>query len=247
MGFKKLKTLILKNTPRKLVNIYQEPIKKENEKLDPFSTLSYSQEGEDLILKRIFEGQKTGFYVDVGAHHPKRFSNTYLFYKIGWRGINIDAMPGSMAIFKEIRPNDINLEIGVSKEQEEKIYYMFNQQAINTFSEIEAKKKLNIEKFKVVETRKINTLPLRMILKQYLPKHTKIDFITIDVEGLDFEVIQSNDWENYRPKIVLVEDLNNFHLTKLNHNRVFKELNKNGYELVAKTYNTLFFKNIRQD
>ena len=62
----------------------------------PFGSLCYSQEGEDMILGKIFSGQKHGFYVDVGAHHPLRFSNTYLFYLKGWRGINIDAMPGSM-------------------------------------------------------------------------------------------------------------------------------------------------------
>ena len=57
---------------------------------------SFSQEGEDLVLARIFEGKKNGFYVDIGAHHPTRFSNTHYFYRRGWSGINIDAMPGSM-------------------------------------------------------------------------------------------------------------------------------------------------------
>ena len=78
-----------------------------------FATKSYSQEGEDLLLRRIFEHQKIGFYVDVGAHHPFRFSNTYLLYKRGWRGINIDAMPGSMRLFRKFRPRDTNIECGV--------------------------------------------------------------------------------------------------------------------------------------
>src|SRR5690242_3324544 len=64
---------------------------------------SYSQEGEDRILHSIFETVADGFYVDIGAHHPKRFSNTYLFYQRGWRGINVDAMPGSMVRFKRVR------------------------------------------------------------------------------------------------------------------------------------------------
>lgn len=80
-----------------------------------YHTKSYAQEGEDMILHRIFERQSVGFYVDVGAHHPFRFSNTYLFYQKGWRGINIDAMPNSMRLFNRFRPRDINLECGISK------------------------------------------------------------------------------------------------------------------------------------
>ncbi len=74
---------------------------------------SYSQNGEDRILARIYERQRYGFYVDIGAHHPFRFSNTYLLYKRGWNGINIDAMPKSMELFNKYRNRDINIECGV--------------------------------------------------------------------------------------------------------------------------------------
>ena len=74
---------------------------------------SYSQEGEDLVLARYF-AKSSLIYVDVGAHHPTRYSNTYLFYSQGWRGINIDAMPGSMDAFRRDRPRDINIEALVS-------------------------------------------------------------------------------------------------------------------------------------
>jgi hypothetical protein len=75
--------------------------------------LSYAQEGEDMVLRRIFEDQPLGFYVDVGAHHPVRFSTTYFFYRRGCRGINIDATPGSMDAFRRLRPRDINLEVAI--------------------------------------------------------------------------------------------------------------------------------------
>src|SRR5436309_16100262 len=81
-----------------------------------YGNLAYSQEGEDLVLRRIFETQAKGIYVDVGAHHPFRFSNTCLLHKRGWRGINIDAMPGSMTLFERFRPLDVNLELGVGVE-----------------------------------------------------------------------------------------------------------------------------------
>ncbi|ETD27688.1 hypothetical protein [Helicobacter canis] len=75
---------------------------------------SYSIEGEDRIVRALlWQKHDKGFYVDVGAHHPFRFSNTYLFYTQGWSGINIDATPGSMKAFNKYRPRDINLEVGV--------------------------------------------------------------------------------------------------------------------------------------
>ena len=83
----------------------------------------YSQEGEDILLSRIFGEQTEGFYVDVGAHHPRRFSNTCFFYKRGWRGINIDALPGSMKVFQKLRPHDINLELAVSEREQVLTYY----------------------------------------------------------------------------------------------------------------------------
>ena len=78
------------------------------------SRRAYSQEGEDLILHRVFENQNTGFYVDVGAHHPVRFSNTYFFYLRGWSGINIDAAPGSIRKFAWKRRRDLNLEAALT-------------------------------------------------------------------------------------------------------------------------------------
>ena len=93
---------------------------------DGYSKKSYSQEGEDMILQRLFEKQKTGFYVDVGAHHPRRFSNTYFFYKKGWCGINIDAMPNSMKRFNRSRPRDINIEKAISENEKILKYYGFN-------------------------------------------------------------------------------------------------------------------------
>lgn len=78
-----------------------------------YGNVSYSQNGEDILLEAIFYKQQKGFYVDVGAHHPIKYSNTFLLYKRGWRGINIDAMPGSMKTFAKYRKGDINIECGV--------------------------------------------------------------------------------------------------------------------------------------
>src|SRR5690554_5496726 len=81
--------------------------------------INYSQEGEDQVLKRIFENQNSGFYVDIGAYHPFKYSNTMHFYRQGWRGINIDASKNSMVEFNKHRPKDINIELAVSDQIEQ--------------------------------------------------------------------------------------------------------------------------------
>jgi FkbM family methyltransferase len=242
MGISALKKFFFKITPKKILNIYQEPIKKQLSELDIYSTLSYSQEGEDLILKRIFEGQKTGFFVDVGAHHPKRFSNTYLFYKTGWRGINIDAMPGSMDRFKEVRPEDTNLEIAISDKEEKLIFHIFNESALNTFDSLHAEKFSLNTNYKVIEKKELRTFPLGEILKKYNPEGKQIDFMSIDVEGLDLNVLKSNNWIKFKPLIILVELLEMKSINEIKKSEIYLFLISKDYVFFAKTLNTCFFK-----
>ena len=206
-----------------------------------FQTLSYSQEGEDLVLKRFAGEKENGFYVDIGAHHPFRFSNTYLFYKLGWRGINVDAMPASMKAFNIARPKDINLEIPVSDKKQVLTYHIFNEPALNTFSLEEAQKKDGLRDYKIIQKIELETLPLSEILDKYLPENTEIDFLTIDVEGLDFAVLRSNNWNKYRPNLILIESLRNS-LEEMNENEIYQFLKAEGYQIFAKTINTMFFK-----
>jgi FkbM family methyltransferase len=206
-------------------------------------SISYSQEGEDLILERYFENVSTGFFIDIGAHHPKRFSNTFLLYKKGWRGINIDPMPGIMKLFNKIRPNDINLEIGISKIENILTYYIFNETALNTFNKEEAnfKANLNPTKFFIERKIQINTYPLYLILDKYLINSNKIDLMTVDVEGLDMEVLASNDWSKYRPKIILVEELRTNINMLLSNSEIYNFLKSHNYSLHFRTYNTSFY------
>jgi hypothetical protein len=212
-----------------------------NNNLDGYATKSYSQEGEDMILKRLFGGQKFGFYVDVGAHHPKRFSNTYYFYKKGWRGINIDAMPGSMIAFDKLRPRDINIERPISDKKQILTYYAFNEPALNTFSKELAVEYENGNYF-IKFTRDIETTTLEDVLDRNLPKNQDIDFLSVDVEGLDFMVLKSNNFEKYKPKIVLIEILGNS-FSEIENNKIADYLRQCGYSIFAKTVNTVFFIN----
>ncbi|ANV97513.1 hypothetical protein BBW65_01225 [Helicobacter enhydrae] len=215
-----------------------------------YSSSSYSQEGEDLILKRIFEGQKRGFYVDIGAHHPYRFSNTFLFYKQGWNGINIDAMPNSMRLFKLLRPRDINIESPIGKDQESLQYFSFNEPALNTFDQTRVEKILQNPSYKLLKTYTLKINSLDKILSQHIKNDRKIDFMSIDVEGLDLEVLQSNDWTKYRPKILLVEKLSTDSrgggIQEILSSPLHSFLESQQYEFFAKTFNTLFFKDKEQ-
>lgn len=204
---------------------------------------SYAQEGEDMVLQSFFEGKKNykGFYVDIGAHHPHRFSNTAYFYKHGWRGINVEPTPGAIKAFKTFRSRDINLNIGISSAKNQLTFYCFNEPALNGFSkEISQERDQTSSRYKIIKELKVATLPLSAVLDQYLPQGLKIDFLTIDVEGLDLQVLQSNDWNKYMPEYILVEDRIDF--KNLAESPVYDLLEKQGYQLVAKTLRTLFFK-----
>lgn len=207
---------------------------------DLYAKKSYSQEGEDMILRRIFENENTGFYVDIGAHHPKRFSNTYYFYKRGWSGINVDAMPDSMKRFNKIRPRDINIEAAVSNEKKEITYYMFNEPALNSFDIDLVQERIN-EKYNVIKEQKIITETLKEILGEYLPRNQKINFMDVDVEGLDLEVLKSNDFSLFRPEYILVESTD-VKMSDIQNNEIYKFLRENKYELFGKTVLTLIFK-----
>lgn len=163
--------------------------------------LSYSQSGEDMILDTIFGNIKDGFYVDIGANNPYVQSNTYFFYKKGWKGINVDALPGTKRMFDKARPRDINIEAGIDNKENEIRYFMFKSSFYNTFNELEAERKKQIIPFKGVKT--IKTILLSSLLDQY--KVTNIDYLSVDVEGFDLNVLQSNDWNKWRPKIIITE------------------------------------------
>ncbi len=205
---------------------------------------AYSQEGEDLILGRIFEESPAGFYVDVGAHHPTRYSNTYFFYLKGWRGINIDAMPNSMNAFRRDRPRDINLEIAIaSRSGERRTFHVFNEPALNTFDEALALERASGPYgHKIVARQSVVTQRLEDILGAQVPSGTLIDFMSVDVEGLDLEVLQSNDWQRFRPGYVLAECFG-VPMSGLAAHPVTAFLATVDYVPFAKTVHTVIFRN----
>ncbi len=204
-----------------------------------FSTPSYAQEGEDLVLGRIFGEQQSGFYVDVGAHHPHRFSNTWLFYQRGWRGINIDATPGSMAAFSKSRPRDVNIECGVAEHAGECRFFLFNEPALNTFDERVAKGQEN-HRYHITSSVVVPQQPLSVLLDRHLPAGATIDFLSVDAEGRDLDVLRSNDWARFRPRIVIAECAL-ASIAMVSENQISSHLASLGYVLFAKTFKSCFY------
>ena len=195
---------------------------------------SWSQEGEDRILWRYLDQRRDGFYVDVGAHHPFRFSNTCLLHRAGWRGINIDAMPGSMTAFRKHRPGDINLEIGVSEQAGAARFYIFNEPALNTFDATVAASHSRGD-WQVERIVEVPLRPLRDILAEYRPTGP-IDLLTVDAEGHDLSVLRSNDWQRFRPSVVMAESLGR---SLADLDPVAQFLQAQGYVAMARTVNTV--------
>jgi FkbM family methyltransferase len=231
-----LKQIVRAAVPSMAVEIVRRGL----EKLDPFVKLAYSQDGEDMILRRLFERQQSGFYVDVGAHHSYRFSNTCYFYRRGWRGINIDPNPDAIKAFRRDRPSDINVCVGVSDTTGVLSFHLFNEPALNTFDAVLATERAGLTDYRLLETRSVPVRRLDDLLTEYLPPDQKIDFLSIDVEGLDLSVLRSGDWSRFRPSILLVEA----------HARTVSAIENDpinifavaaGYRLIAKTLNTLIY------
>lgn len=165
--------------------------------------LSYSQVGEDIILDYLVQGKKKGFYVDVGAYHPVHISNTYKFYKRGWRGIQIEPNYRKFRLFEKYRSNTINLNIGIGAEEKESKFYIFDSDAYSTFSEESAKLNERLG-LRLLETRSVSIMRLSSVFERYA-NGIDIDFMSIDTEGFDLEVLKTNNWNLYRPNYIIVE------------------------------------------
>ena len=159
----------------------------------------YSNWGIDLLIKDILKNQKEkGIYIDVGSHHPLINNNTYILYKRGWKGINIDLDFNSIDMFNYFRPKDHNIQIALSnKIGFTDLYFFHNRSAKNTITKSRGKGAKSIKRVK--------TDTLNNIIKNSKINTKKIDFLSIDVEGNELNVLKGLNFKNYRPKIISIE------------------------------------------
>jgi len=169
----------------------------------------FSQYGEDALIFAALNPTTSGFYVDVGAHNPTRGSNTYRLYRFGWSGITIEPNPDPEAKFKRLRPRDKHLNIGVSQAGGELLYHHYANSVFNTFSSTQVAK-LSATGLVHSHARTVQTRPLADILSEHASgRH--IDFMSVDCEGFDLEVLRSSNIDTLQPTAVLVEDVDGYH------------------------------------
>jgi len=204
--------------------------------LTKYFKLHYSQFGEDITLKELLKDNlNNGFYVDVGCFHPKKHSNTFFLYKRGWRGINIDLEHEKIYLFKLLRPKDENIVAAIAMEEKEVTARIFNDYGLGTTLNPDL-----IKDQEVIKEIKLKSKTLTSVISETRYKNRQIDILSIDAEGMDFEVLKSLNMEIYKPKIVLVESHEN-KIENILKSDLYIFMCKNGYFLRSWNFYTLIF------
>lgn len=201
---------------------------------------SFSQFGEDAIVRTQFRGRNEGIYVDVGAYHPTLYSNTYALYRRGWSGIAVDPNGAMRPLFRLFRPRDSFVCAAVDAEPADRLYRSYVDGAYNTFSDEQAK----VLAARSILPRSTSSLPVRPLRELLAPFELKrIDFMNIDVEGMDEAVLESHDW-NIRPRVLAVE-IHGFDPDAPQESGTYRFLREKGYALIGIAGLTVLFKDQR--
>jgi FkbM family methyltransferase len=170
-----------------------------------FGGTTYAQHGDDIVMRCVFDslGIDNPSYLDIGAHHPTNISNTKLFYDAGSRGINVEANPNLFSQFMVDRPHDVNLNFGVGRESGFIPFYMIDNYSGRNSFDFETVNAF-IQDYPEFSIKQVVDLPV-MTVAQILQNRAIPDFLTIDVEGLDYDILKSIDFERYPFKVICVE------------------------------------------
>ncbi len=201
-----------------------------------FGCFTLAQHGDDLMLLNLFElmGIEHPTYLDIGAHHPFIISNTALLYERGSRGVNVEANPNLLAEFFKHRPGDVNLNVGVGLQNGVFPFFMYSPTCgLNTFSKDETATHAN--RYPIVQVLDLPMITLDDLVRKYCGGHYP-DLLTIDIEGLDYAVLNSADFSRSCPKVVVAE-------VRRGESALIKELmtKHHSYILYCRTGENLFF------
>ena len=189
-------------------------------------------------MKELLKKEKTdGFFVDVGCYHPKKYSNTYMLYRRGWRGINIDMEEDKINAFCMVRPHDYNLLCPVSDIREEVTVITYSKYGLGSTI---SKDFASTVKHSILDQKAVFTKTLNDIINESPYKGKQIDVLSIDVEGMDFRVLNSLDLKLYMPKVIIIED-HHTNIEKVLKTDVYKLLKQHSYVLRSWTFYSLIF------
>jgi FkbM family methyltransferase len=204
---------------------------------------SYSQSGEDMIIDYIFRtvGIEQPDYIDIGAHHPDRLSNTAFFYERGSSGINIEPDPILFESFSKLRKRDVNLNVGVGGKMDTLEFYCLSASALNTFSREEAERMCAKYGYQITRVIPVSVRTLGDIISKEA-KGRFPDFLSLDVEGLDDLILSQIDYESNSPKVICVETISfEEDGTGVKNDEMIMFLKQKGYLMYADTYiNSIF-------
>lgn len=204
---------------------------------------SYSQAGEDAVLNFLFTDKKmtSVSYLDLGTNTPDHFNNTYLLYTKGNRGVCVEADVTLISSIKQLRPNDTVINAGVAvSDAAEADFYIFDIKGLNTFDKVEAEKRQASGAFKVVDVVSVPLVSINSIIESNFKTYP--DFLSIDIEGLDLDVLKSLDFERFPIPVICVETctFSENHVRPKDHS-ILEFIRSKGYEVYADTYiNTIF-------
>ena len=208
---------------------------------------SYAISNVDLIIDRIFSKINKGIYIDVGCNHPIKYNNTYLLYKRGWNGINIDSDAKSIKAFNQLRKDDFNVRTVISNSSKKIDYYFYHERsALNTVN----KKLAKTRKIKPKKIIKLPALSLDEVIKKSPYRNKKINLLTIDIENHEYEALKKFQFKKYKIDMIVTECLNigkkkletqNQTLKFILNSKIYKLLKKNNYELVNWVNSDLVF------
>jgi FkbM family methyltransferase len=214
--------------------------------------ISYSLSSVDLIVDYIFKYKNDGLYIDVGCQHPISNNNTYILYKKGWNGINIDLDKKNIDLFNISRPDDTNINTAVSdKSGNVNLFYYHDGSPINTINSQNADYQKNkFKKIKLIKSETLNKILANINFNK------KVDYLNIDVEGHELNVLKGFNILKYRPSIISIEyldyemkklELKNNNLENIINSNIYKYLIQNKYFFVNWVHGDLIFahKNFR--
>lgn len=199
---------------------------------------SYSQDGEDLIVEGVLKRLKVrkGIIVDIGANDGLRFNNTYRFSKKGWKCVNVEPNPVLFDILRRTRRDDININAGIARDKGVMTFYRIFPETLGTFSGEQARASIK-DGFKLIGEISVDVGSLEDVFQRY-SEGEGIAFLSVDTEGFDLQVLESNNWAKYRPAVLCIE--------KGSDPAVLKLMEKSGYDKISETHiNTIFI--LKQD
>lgn len=203
---------------------------------------SYSQFGEDITARNLLRRVKQGFYVDVGAHHPFRHSNTAVFHIMGWNGVTVEPVQDRVDEFNRLRPHATNLRAAIHNTEDTVTLHKFRKGLANTIVEerVEGLSQDHTPDGEEV----VPALSLNDLFDRHVPAGTRVNYLSIDIEGYDTEAVLAFDLGRHQPDVVCVE-IHRPNLLALGTDPIMAHMSAHGYQLFAINIFSFTFVNIR--